>query len=93
MRGVSTHSFIGITTWGQNENREFALFANYVKAIRQSVGLPILRPPGDMHPEAILTRIDSLVLTGDGDIEPIHYGGSVHPTMDKVDKTTWFQVL
>lgn len=69
---------IGITTYHrERRGRErFHVPAAYVDAVRLADGLPVLLPPGDPHPDEILTSIDGLVLCGGGDLDPALFGGS-----------------
>lgn len=77
---------IGITTHGQHETRLFCLRSDYVNAIRLAGGIPVLLPPGDPQESAfILERVDGLVLSGGGDIDPTIYNGSSHPKIYNVD--------
>lgn len=76
---------IGITTYGQNERGQFHLYGNYVEAVRQAGGLPVLLPPGETLIETVFGFIDGLMLTGGGDISPDCYQGDGHPTIDRVD--------
>lgn len=82
----SQQPLIGITTAGQSLTGSFYLPGVYVNAVRSSGGLPILLPPGDpAEGAAILERMDGLIFSGGGDIDPTAYNGSLHPTIYNVD--------
>jgi len=56
----------------------------YIRAIRESGGIPVVLPNTDPSPEAIedyLTRLDALLLPGGADIPPSEYGEEPHPTV------------
>lgn len=58
----------------------------YASAVIRSGGTPILLPP--VAPEEaprLLDRIDGLLLSGGGDIDPAFYGGSLHDDMYMID--------
>lgn len=76
---------IGITTFGQNEYGNYCSHHAYVEAVRLAGGLPVLLPPGEPDPAAILNVVDGLIFTGGGDIDPATYNGDLHPTIAKVD--------
>jgi len=76
---------IGITTYGRDSGNRYALPTEYVEAVRRGGGLPLLIAPGDEHVDAYLALLDGLILTGGGDIDPAHYGGSTHETIYHVD--------
>ncbi len=76
---------IGITTFGQNEYGNYCSHHAYVNAVRLAGGLPVLLPPGEPDPAAILNVVDGLIFTGGGDIEPATYNGDLHPTIARVD--------
>ena len=79
---------IGITTHGQRETGIFGLRSDYVDAVRRSGGVPILLPPGDPEETVfILERVDGLIFSGGGDIDPAIYNGTLHPTIYNVDST------
>ena len=80
-----TAPFIGITTYGRDENQKFALPIQYVDAVRRAGGLPVLLPPGEPNWRQLLVRLDGLLLTGGGDIDPSVYGGSSHPALYMLD--------
>jgi gamma-glutamyl-gamma-aminobutyrate hydrolase PuuD len=70
---------IGITV-GATPSRDGFDYARlrmtYVRAVERAGGLPVLVPPvGDL--DAILGRLDGLLLPGGGDIDPAEYGETV----------------
>lgn len=76
---------IGITCASQRDTGNFYLPSAYVNAVRLAGGLPILLPPGEPNPAAILERIDGIIFSGGGDINPAVYNGSLHPTIYNID--------
>lgn len=85
MNKSTRSSTIGITTLGQSELGHYRVAGAYVEAVRLAGGLPILLPPGETNPAAILEIIDGLIFTGGGDINPVTYNGSPHPTIAGID--------
>lgn len=76
---------IGITTYSRNEAGEVSLPGAYLDAVQVASGIPILLPPHSSRVDRLLEKIDGLILTGGGDIEPSRYGGVAHPTIYLVD--------
>jgi putative glutamine amidotransferase len=79
---------IGCTTYRKRVPQRrpieiYGLMPSYVEAIVAGGGIPLLIPLGlsteDM--QAVLERIDGLVLPGGGDVEPELYGGQRHDTL------------
>lgn len=62
-----------------------ALPREYVAALRRAGAVPILVPPGATEADEVLERVDGLVLSGGGDVDPGLYGQEPHPTIDRVD--------
>lgn len=85
MNKVTRLPVIGITTFGQNELGHYHVAGAYVDAVRSSGGLPLLLPPGESDPSAILEVVDGLIFSGGGDLDPATYNGSMHPTIVMVD--------
>jgi putative glutamine amidotransferase len=75
--------WIGVTTYRrETEGRErFTLPAAYVNAVREVGAVAVLLAPGDAAPEALLARLDGLVLSGGGDLDPRYSGAEAHTTV------------
>lgn len=81
---ISTPPLIGITTWrsyvsnvqeGRTETDLYTLAHEYVAAIYRAGGLPVLLPHGtDQDAAHFISRLDGLLLSGGGDIDPRSYG-------------------
>jgi putative glutamine amidotransferase len=71
---------IGITTYHRETagRSRFSLPSAYVDALRAAQGLAVLLTPGEAEPEELLERIDGLVLSGGGDLDPSGYGSAAH---------------
>ncbi len=78
---------IGITTFDQNEHGHYHLASASVKAVRLAGGLPVLLPPGEPDPAAILEFVDGLIFSGGGDLDPLTYNGSAHPAVRMAGST------
>jgi putative glutamine amidotransferase len=58
----------------------------YTDAVMRSGGTPVLLPPvSPNEAPRILDRIDGLLLSGGGDIDPSFYGGKLHDDMYAID--------
>lgn len=55
------------------------LTAAYTDAVYAAGGQPVILPVVDDPPAGLLERMDGLVLTGGGDIDPVLYGETPHP--------------
>jgi putative glutamine amidotransferase len=79
---------IGVTTWQspRPSNRfQYAVSSEYVAAIEEAGGVAVTLPA---QPEAVpdlIAALDALILTGGGDIDPVHYGQSLHPATRSID--------
>jgi putative glutamine amidotransferase len=79
---------IGLTTSvlsGRPPERA-ALNAAYVTAVQGAGGVPVLLPPhlDTAAREALWERLDGLVLTGGGDVDPALFGEAPHPAVSDV---------
>jgi len=82
---INPNPVIGITMYGKNAAGDYSLQSAYVLAIRKAGGIPLLLPPGELHPQILLAKIDGLILAGGGDIEPDIYNGELHEAVYAVD--------
>jgi putative glutamine amidotransferase len=57
------------------------LNAAYLRAVQDAGGVPLLLPPhlDETSREALWERLDGLLLTGGGDIDPARFGEPAHP--------------
>jgi putative glutamine amidotransferase len=79
---------IGITTSVTVDKTPERAYVNgtYIKAVQAAGGIPLLLTP-HFSPEvqaALWQRLDGLVLTGGGDIEPARFGQARHAAVDDV---------
>ena len=61
----------------------YALNQRYVMAVEASGGAPLMVPPGleETSMQAIFERLDGLVLSGGGDVDPAHYSEAPHAAL------------
>ena len=81
---------IGITTiQGKNPDGlpTIALIQAYVHAIIDAGGVPVLIPSMLAYQgwNVLYTRLDGILFSGGGDIDPEHFGGENHPRVDGID--------
>jgi putative glutamine amidotransferase len=57
--------------------------ANYLDHVTEAGGIPVLLPPVPGI-AAALARLDGLILTGGGDLDPASYGAQRHPRTSRV---------
>ena len=80
-----TRPIIGITTYGKDEQKHYALPTAYVDCVRAAGGIPALIPPGEPAPEGLLDRIHGFILAGGGDLDPVLYDGHATDQIYMVD--------
>lgn len=76
---------IGITTFIELD--EFAkIRLTYASSIATAGGIPVLLSPivDEQLAEQLAERLDGLILSGGGDVNPIHYNEKPHPKLDLV---------
>ena len=70
---------IGISSYGRaGKRKSFALPCDYVDAVRRAGGVPIVLPAVEGEIPEALDAIHGLILSGGGDVDPKHYGGTPH---------------
>jgi putative glutamine amidotransferase len=82
--GISAHK----TLVAEGEVEAFHEVVNvaYVKAVRKAGGVPMLLPLVDPDDASrLLERVDALLLTGGGDVDPANYGADTDPLTARVD--------
>jgi putative glutamine amidotransferase len=79
---------IGITTSVTVDKTPERAYVNitYIRAVQEAGGIPVLLPPhlaADVQ-AALWPRLDGLVLTGGGDIDPARFSDRRHPKVEDV---------
>jgi putative glutamine amidotransferase len=74
---------IGVTAGPSATNQEiFAVRDDYVRAVEEAGGLPVVLAPGPVaHVPELIGRLDGLLLSGGADLDPAHYGEAPHQTV------------
>ncbi len=66
--------------------RKLTLGMDYTAAVAGAGGLPVVIPPLSLPDEALLDRLDALVVSGGPDIDPALYGDRPHPHLGPVER-------
>lgn len=77
----SKQPLIGITTYVKYPEANYSLPITYVNAVLRAGGLPVLIPPCQMDETQLLTRLDGVIFSGGGDIDPNLYGQVKHEAL------------
>lgn len=77
---------IGLTTYSKEENKEYHLPVSYVECVRRAGGVPVLIPSDVKEAAEVCERLDGVVFTGGGDIDPKFYKGVHHVQIYNVDE-------
>jgi len=64
---------------------------DYVESVKRAGGEPVVLSNGD-DPNAVLDRVDGLLLTGGLDVDPALYGEAAHPTTEIAPERDRFEV-
>jgi putative glutamine amidotransferase len=82
-----TRPLVGITVGAGDRRGVHALRAEYVRSLEQAGALPVLLAATAAADAAELVhRLDGLVLSGGGDVDPALYGRAAHPKLGRVDR-------
>jgi putative glutamine amidotransferase len=94
---------IGLTTyreqaaWGVWDQRADLLPTQYAAAVESCGGVPVLLPPvgQDGAADAVVARLDGLVISGGADVDPERYGERPHPRTAawRPDRDAWESAL
>ncbi len=82
---------IGITTNRRDSDSgnaaAFGLAEVYVRAVERAGGLPVMLPLGlaDEAVQALYDRLDGLLFSGGGDVQPEIFGAGTHETLSGID--------
>ena len=85
-----TQPLIGITTHATTESDRETLdrfLDQIIRGVEEAGGLPVLIPMG-LHEatlRGVFARLDGLLLTGGGDIDPAHYGTTATAVVEGID--------
>ncbi len=74
---------VGISCYGPDELefRSFWLPTAYVNAVEQAGAQALLLPATSQLSDALLARLDALLLAGGGDLDPACHAGGSHPSV------------
>lgn len=75
---------IGITTSYDDTGERAQLSLRYAQAIERAGGVPVLIATAE-HAEQAAARLDALVLSGGGDVDPRHFGAAPSPYLGDID--------
>lgn len=65
--------------------RRHALSDNYSLAVEAAGGIPVMLPAHLRDIKAVLDRLDGVIITGGGDIDPVRYGQDPHEETAGID--------
>lgn len=82
---------IGVTTFHTyaptRKYQYISVTESYVRALANAGAVPVLIPlqlPEELIDD-LISRLDGILFTGGGDLEPRHYNGGNHPLLENVD--------
>lgn len=94
-----TAPVIGLTTyrehaaWGVWRQRADVLPSQYAAAVEATGSVPVLLPPAGLSgaADAVVRRLDGLVISGGADVDPGRYGAAPHPRTAgwREDRDAW----
>jgi putative glutamine amidotransferase len=82
-----TRAVVGITLGDGDRPGYHGMRADYVRSVERSGAVPLVLPTLEPeHAEALLDRLDGLVLSGGVDVDPALYERPRHPKLGRVDR-------
>jgi putative glutamine amidotransferase len=84
--GVTTSITTSRTAGSSSRPERAYVNSVYVSAVQQAGATPLLLPPqlDEASRAALLERLEGVLLTGGGDIDPARFGEPAHPTVSEV---------
>lgn len=79
-------TLIGFTSYHRNAEDWFTILANYLEVIDRAGRIPVVIAPSAENADELIGRLDGLVLTGDGDIDPAEYDGEQKETVYGINR-------
>lgn len=82
---------IGLTPTPELKQQEHGTFRlhtlneAYSEAVVAAGGIPVMLPTNHQEIETLLDRLDGVIITGGGDIDPARFGQEQHETTDEID--------
>ena len=82
---MSSPPLIGVTGWRETIQIDcgpyltLALESHYADLVDEACGMPVVIAGGDSTAEAVVERMDGLLITGGPDVDPAIYGHERHP--------------
>lgn len=82
---------IGLTPTPELKQQEHGTFRlhtlneAYSQAVIAAGGIPVMLPTNNTEIEGLLNRLDGVIITGGGDIDPAVFGQVKHETTDEID--------
>lgn len=82
---------IGLTPTPETKKQDHGTFRlhtlneAYSKAVLTAGGMPVMLPTVNDDIDSLLDRLDGVIITGGGDIDPAKFGQDKHETTDEID--------
>ncbi|MFC4496821.1 gamma-glutamyl-gamma-aminobutyrate hydrolase family protein [Streptomyces ovatisporus] len=84
--GISTYLENDVR-WGVWQHRAAVLPAGYPRLVQRAGGCAVMLPPDvPERAEAVVSRLDGLVVSGGPDVEPVRYGAAPEPECGPPDR-------
>jgi putative glutamine amidotransferase len=82
-----TGPIVGVTLGAGDRPGRRSIREDYLRSVEQAGGVPLLLPPVSPGDAAhLLERLDGVLLSGGGDVDPVLYGKKPHPRLGRVDR-------